>query len=80
MTELDDCLIIQVFGETDYTSFVYPKSTFEGREKIFGTPKADIFIRTVGALLGFDNWDELKAISREPLIGSKLVVHRHRQR
>lgn len=60
MSDLENALIIHVFGETDYTSFLYPKKSFGGQEAIFGTPRAEVMVKTVGALLGFDNWETLR--------------------
>jgi len=60
MSDLENALIVHIFGETDYASFIYPKASFGRQEKIFGTPKAGIMNKTIGALLGFDNWNTLK--------------------
>lgn len=60
MSELENALIIHVFGETDFASFTYPKSAFHGESQISGTPQAEIITKTIGALLGHDSWSTLR--------------------
>ncbi|MHA6347620.1 hypothetical protein [Roseivivax sp. CAU 1761] len=79
MPELDDRLIIHVFGEADYTSFSIRRDAFEGRPKVFGTPEGDEYVQVIGTLFGQDNWDQLRlrtarnGTTYETLVADTLV-------
>ncbi|ETX27019.1 hypothetical protein [Roseivivax isoporae] len=79
MSELDDRLILHVFGETDFTSFTIRRDAFEGKPRVFGTPEGDDYVQVIGTLFGEDNWDQLRTrraqngMSFEELVANSLV-------
>ncbi|SLN65100.1 hypothetical protein ROJ8625_03317 [Roseivivax jejudonensis] len=79
MSDLDDRLIIHVFGETDFTSFSIRREAFEGMPKVFDTPEGDDYVQVIGTLFGQDNWDQLRerkaenGSSFEELVADSLV-------
>ncbi|MCE0506642.1 hypothetical protein LR948_14830 [Roseivivax sp. GX 12232] len=60
-TELDNQLVIHVFGETDFTSFAIDKSAFDtSAEPVFDTPAGEDYVQVLGTLFGGGNWQSLK--------------------
>lgn len=76
MSDLENKLIVHVMGETDYTSFPFERKAFEGRNKVFGTSEGDQYIRVIGAMLGFDNWEKRQHDEARPgLTYAEAVGH-----
>ena len=60
MPDLDDRLLVHVFGEADFATFNLDPEDVRARRKVFGTKEGDDYVQVIGALFSGDNWDQLK--------------------
>ncbi|EPX75671.1 hypothetical protein [Salipiger mucosus] len=76
MPDLDDRLIIHVFGETDFTSFVLDRDACEGKPRVFDTPDGDDYVQVIGTLFSQDNWGQLRERkAQNGMTFEELVAH-----
>ncbi|APX25307.1 MAG: hypothetical protein CML50_05175 [Rhodobacteraceae bacterium] len=79
MPDLDDRLLVHVFGEADFATFNLDPEDVRARRKVFGTKEGDDYVQVIGALFSGDNWDQLKlrqaenGMTYEDLVANCLI-------